>query len=95
MRAENAIYKTSCMPDNVKIAKAKAVIKALKKIQAIRAEFAIPAEDMFRIAYNNDPDGNAGVLIDIFSKDNGLDFEGAIGDLEYFIEDLQNSEDLQ
>lgn len=91
MKAENAIYQTSCMPDSVKIAKAKATIKAMKKLQALRAEFEIPAKDMFRIAYHNDPEGNAGVLIDIFSKDNGLNFEGVIEDLEYFIEELKNA----
>lgn len=91
MKAENVIYQTSCMPDSVKIAKAKAIIKAMKKLQALRAEFKIPAEDMFHIAYHNDPEGNAGTLIDIFSKDNGLNFEGVIEDLEYFIEELKNA----
>ena len=91
MKAENVIYQTSCMPDSVKIAKAKAIIKAMKKLQALRAEFEIPAEDMFHIAYHSDPEGNAGTLIDIFSKDNGLNFEGVIEDLEYFIEELKNA----
>lgn len=91
MKAENVIYQTSCMPDSVKIAKAKAIIKAMKKLQALRAEFKIPAEDMFHIAYHSDPEGNAGTLIDIFSKDNGLNFEGVIEDLEYFIEELKNA----
>lgn len=89
MQNVNTRYQTSAMPDNVKIAKAKAVIKALKKIQAIRGEFKIPAKDMFDIVYHNDSGGNAGVLIDIFSKDNGLNFDEVIGDLEYFIESLK------